>query len=414
MNRRKFIKHSALVSIGGIIIPATFLSSCRKETLFEDLNYAGKVLIIGAGAAGLYAGYILKSKGIDFQILEATDKYGGRLGKLNGFADFPIDTGAQWLHGRNNILGDFITQSKTKITLDNSDEYYWFKNQLTTSIPIDLNAEFLLEGLPDVSYEEYAAQKNWGSDYKYVVENIAGDSGASASKISAYGKVKEEENWVSGDEDFKFEETYFDFIDSQIASHIKDKILLNTIVTKIDYSSDTITVSDSNNNLYTADKIIIAVPITILKSNSIAFIPSLAIEKMDAFNKIGMEAGMKVYLRFSNKFYNQNIIGGSICAAYADETIGKIGNDNVLLAFIMGAQAEYLNALGNDTAIINALLTELDTMYNGQATASYLNAFVQNWTNHPFIKGAYSYSTVGIGNSREVAAESIDNKLFFA
>lgn len=54
MNRRHFIKQSTFLSIGGLLIPSTLLSACRKETLFEDINYDGKVLIIGAGAAGLY------------------------------------------------------------------------------------------------------------------------------------------------------------------------------------------------------------------------------------------------------------------------------------------------------------------------------------------------------------------------
>ena len=103
MDRRQFIKQSTFLTLGGLLIPSTLLSSCRKENLFEDINFDGTVMIIGAGAAGLYAGYILKSKGIDFKILEASNTIGGRMGKLNGFADYTIDTGAQWLHGQNKI-----------------------------------------------------------------------------------------------------------------------------------------------------------------------------------------------------------------------------------------------------------------------------------------------------------------------
>lgn len=86
MDRRNFTKLSTLLSIGGLLIPGAFLSSCRKNGLFDDVNYQGKVIVIGAGAAGLYAAYILKSKGIQFQILEANSNYGGRLGKMEGFA----------------------------------------------------------------------------------------------------------------------------------------------------------------------------------------------------------------------------------------------------------------------------------------------------------------------------------------
>jgi len=415
MDRRKFIKQSTFLSIGGLFIPSVFFSSCRKETLFEDINYEGKVLIIGAGAAGLYAAYLLKSKGIDFQLLEANTSYGGRLGKLEGFADFPIDLGAQWLHGKNSILGDLITKSNTKITLDDSSEKYWFNNQLIDKLPKDINSIFLKEeNVPDVSFKDYATEQGFNTDYQFIVENIAGDSGASASSISAYWKMKEEENWVSGDDDFKFQETYFDFIDQQIASAVNDKITLSTVVKKIDYLQDVISVTDTNNTTYLADKVIVTVPISILKSNDIQFVPTLPPEKTNAFSKIGMGAGMKVFLKFSSKFFDENIIGGPVCAAYADESIGKLTNENVLLAFIMGDQAEYLTGLGSDVAITNALLQELDLMYGGQATASFISSHVQNWTTNPYVRGAYSYSTVGMGDARKIAAQSVNKKLYFA
>ena len=297
MDRRDFIKQTSLASLGGLLIPSTFLSACRKETLFEDLNYEGKVIIIGAGAAGLYAAYILKSKGIDFQLLEASSNYGGRLGKLSGFANFPIDTGAQWLHGKNSIVGSLITASGTKITLDDSEAKYWFNNQLVNSLPKNTDI-FEGDDLPDISYKDYAIQQGLGTDYEYIIENIAGDQGAAAARLSVFGNNEDEKNWNSGDEDFKFQETFFDFVDKQFASQVSDKILLNTIVTKVDYAQSTIQVTDSKNNLYNADKVIITVPIPILKSSDIQFIPALPEEKTRAFSKIGMDAGMKVFLKF--------------------------------------------------------------------------------------------------------------------
>jgi len=413
MKRRNFLKQSSLLSIGGLLIPSVYMSACRKNALFSDFKYDGKVLIIGAGAAGLYAGYILKSKGIDFEILEAGPSYGGRMAKLNSFANFPIDLGAQWLHGKNNILGDLIKKSDTKITLDDSDAKYWFNNQLISELPRDIDI-FEGENLPDISFEEFALLQGFGNEYKFIVENLAGDQGADASKLSVYHNNLEEENWSSGDEDFKFQDTYFDLIEKEIASHVSDKILFNTIVNKIDYSNSEIFIHDTSNNIFSADKVIITVPISILKSNDIVFQPPLPLEKTNSFAKIGMDAGMKVFLKFSNKFFDNNIIGGAICAAYADDSLGKAQNDNVLLAFVMGEQADYLTSLGSDEAITQALLDELDVMYNGQASASFDASHVQNWTTNPFIRGAYSYSTIGMGNARTIAAQPVNKKLYFA
>jgi monoamine oxidase len=415
MKRRHFLKQSTLISLGGIFLPNAMLSACRKKTLFEDVKYDGKVLIIGAGAAGLYAGYLLKSKGINFEILEAFTMHGGRLGKLTGFANFPLDIGAQWLHGKNNILGDLITKSNTKIRIDDVDKKYWFNNAIKDSLPKDIEAIFLREdNLPDISFKDFAVQEGFGNEYNDIVESIAGDSGASASKISTLWKVKEEENWSSGDDDYKFEATYFDLIDKEIAQEVKDKIRLNTVVSKVDYSQSLIIVTDTNNNVYKGDKLIITVPISILKTGDIQFMPELSNAKTNAFSKIGMEAGMKVFLKFSEKFFDKNIVGGSICAFYADESIGKTQNDNVLLAFVMGQQAEYLTTLGSNAAITQALLKELDKMYNMQASKFYVSSHVQNYTTNPFIKGAYSYSTIGMGDARKTASETINKKLYFA
>ena len=57
-----------------------------------------KILIVGAGAAGITAGHALSEKGIDFEILEASSVHGGRVKKNADFADFPIDLGAEWVH----------------------------------------------------------------------------------------------------------------------------------------------------------------------------------------------------------------------------------------------------------------------------------------------------------------------------
>ena len=42
-----------------------------------------KILIIGSGIAGITAGKILRDRNIDFEILEASGVYGGRIKKIS-------------------------------------------------------------------------------------------------------------------------------------------------------------------------------------------------------------------------------------------------------------------------------------------------------------------------------------------
>ncbi len=417
MKRRTFIKRTSLFSLGGLLFPSSILASCKDDELkIEDLSnltYSGKVVIIGAGAAGLYAANELKKRKVAFEVLEASDTVGGRLAVKEGFAAYPIDLGAQWLHGNNNLAASIARTNKNVFVEDDTEAVYWFNGKLVNQLPKNTSI-FEGENLPDVSFLTYANQQGLGNEYKYVIEQIAGDYGAAANLLSVYYTNVEEENWSSGDKNYKFAQTYFEVINEALYPSIANHVRLKAAVKEIDYSSTAIKITTTSNQVFMADKVIITVPISILKLNEIKFTPELPKQKQDAVAKIGMGFGMKVFLKFNQKFYHDNIYGGSTCAAYVNDIIGKTTSEHVLMAFIMGEQAEKLSALTSNQAIINALLEELDLMYNGKATLNYVDGLVKDWSKEPYIKGAYSYSTVGIGNARSLAAQSINNQLYFA
>ena len=76
----------------------------ETTALEQDYSYDGEVIIVGAGAAGLAAARVLDENNIAYIILEATNRFGGRLGEDTEFADFPIDLGAEWIHNNAEIL----------------------------------------------------------------------------------------------------------------------------------------------------------------------------------------------------------------------------------------------------------------------------------------------------------------------
>lgn len=414
MNRRDFILKNGKIGLGAILLPQ-LLASCSKE-IFDDFNYPGKVVIVGAGVAGLYAGYLLQENGIDFTILEAADKVGGRMGKQEGFAAFPIDTGAQWLHSTFSILGNLVKSTNTAIFLDESETVYWHRGSLKTELPAALQAilDEVEEAAEDISFEDYFFQAEGSPEDASLMAAIAGDVGASPDKISAKWEAEGYDLISYGSDDHKFRKTYFDLINDHIAAKITDHIQLNTIITAIDYSTNTIKLTDRNSQVYEADRVIITVPITVLKDNDIAFSPELPATKRQSFQQLGMEAGMKAFMRFSTKFTAANILGGSVCAAYAIESYNRDTEDLVLMGFAMGDQAKALSEMG-ETAALNSLLAELDSMFDGQASASYVGHFFQDWYKEPYIRGAYSYPLVGSNeHTRQNLAAPVDNKLFFA
>jgi lysine-specific histone demethylase 1B len=420
MKRRKYLQLNLLGLSGAAI--AGLVNACVQTTRDQPSDSSASspgpiqpVIIVGAGIAGLYAGYTLYEEGVGFQILEASDRVGGRLGKLEGLADFTIDLGAQWLHGRDSIVGELVEQTNTKIVLDESpDQYYWFKGALTDRIDQDI--ETLMDEVSDrdISLQTFLEEAGVGPEYQNVVDGFTASWGTTPDQVAIFEDLYDYESNYAGDDDYKFSRSYFDLINDAIAAPIQDYIALNTPIKTINYEQDLIRLTDHQGQEYQAERVIITVPITILQRELIAFEPPLPADKTQAFKRIGMDAGMKVWLKFSDRFFHSTVVGGEVANAYFDDGFGKDTQDHILMAFIMGDRAQTLSDLNDDEAITKAILTELDLMYAGAASKSFEQSYVQDWTREPYIQGAYSYNTVGMGQARAIAAATIEERIYFA
>lgn len=79
----------------------TTIESATSKSNNKNNNNSGKrVIIVGAGAAGLTAAkrLSLPEHSIQIQILEASNRIGGRVQKMDDFADYPMDVGASLIH----------------------------------------------------------------------------------------------------------------------------------------------------------------------------------------------------------------------------------------------------------------------------------------------------------------------------
>jgi len=68
------------------------------------------VVIIGAGLTGLLLAFRLKQKGIDFCVLEARDKIGGRIQTLYTPDQAPLEMGATWLGKKHTELNKLLKE----------------------------------------------------------------------------------------------------------------------------------------------------------------------------------------------------------------------------------------------------------------------------------------------------------------
>ena len=367
LNRKEFLKVCGLL---GISLPfISVISSCSEEDddMVTPSDFSGSVLIIGAGVAGMSAGYLLAQKGIDFRILEAGATHGGRIKHDTSFTDFPIPLGAEWLHVETSEFGKIINDPSVNIT--------------TQTVGYQAND---------------------------VVGFYNGSNYSTSTIQQEFGNFKDKKFIGS---------SWLDFFNTYIVPTIQSKFSFNTQITSIDYSGDKVAVSNSNGNSYQADKVILTVPLKILQGSTIGFNPALPSSKIQAIQSAPVWGGIKVFMEFSTKFWPAYVTFPDSETAtgqrlYYDASFGQNSSKNILGLFALGKQAEqYQNLSGN--AQINYILNELDLISGNQATPNYIKHVVQDWNKEQFIEAAYLADTASewIPNA---LSTSIDNKLYFA
>jgi len=325
-------------------------------------NFSGSVTIIGAGAAGMTAGYLLAQRGIDFQILEASSVHGGRMKRTTSFTDFPIPLGAEWLHVETDIFQEIVNNSSASVDMN--------------MIPYDHKNDYGLYEGHRISVEEMGFAK----ESKFV------------------------------------NSSWFDFFDQYIFPSVREKIIYNTVVDAIDYSGDQVVIR-ANNREFASDKAIVTIPLKILQSGNVTFAPALPDKKQDAITKATVWDGCKAFIEFSEKFYPA-FVGFEIQPEeagqklYYDAAYGQNSTKHILGLFAVGSGTLPYVQLSED-ALIQYILNELDALFDNQATPNYVNHIFQNWNEEPHINGAYLYGHESWLRVRKLGSP-VNNKLFFA
>jgi len=371
MNRKDFLKICGILGISLSFSPT--LQGFNKEEDTISINNNEKVVVIGAGPAGMSAGYLLKQQGIDFQILEALPTYGGRLKHNTIFSDFPISLGAEWIHvanSGNNILSEIVNDSNVSISTQ------------TQGYDLQNDSSGYFNG---VSLGLNTLGSHFGNDF--ADKKFVGSS------------------WL-------------DFFETYILPSIQSKITFNTPVVSIDYTSDNIIITSQDGEIFRANKVIITVPVKLLQNGMITFTPTLPEDKQEAINNINVWAGFKAFFKFTSKFYPTYISFPNSATPqgqlqYYDAAYAQNTTDNILGLFSTGQPAEVYQNL-SAKAQGDYILNELDTIFGSDiASSSYIEHIVQNWNEEEYANGAYTTAYEDWKQIRRLG-KSVENKLYFA
>ena len=382
------------------------------------------LLLLVGGISGLNAAVYLAKNGITVLLLEARNRLGGRV-LSESFHNIPVELGAEFVHRQQSCFYNYIHQLNLQTYnphSGNNSFYYTKKSGLqnfkfTISNLLERAFQFFSNFSEDISIakafdkipkgmfskQEQLIIKNWIEAYHAV----------DISKTSLKFVLSEDSEITM----IKLKTTYSSIIKNleKEMYNFNVDIKLNHIVSQI-YWTDAILKVVSNKTSFFAKKVLLTVPVSILKNQFIKFNPRLPKEKALSCFEMGLAEKVNIILR-------QNPLSQNFSFIYSQDTLFNYWlhtNMNleyfVLTAWIGGRRVNQIQNF-NEQKIKEAAidcLSQFCPYSQKELEQNVCQTFYHNWTHDPFSQGAYSYLTPGSMNAPELLAKPIDKKLYFA
>ena len=400
-----------------------------------------RIVIVGAGLAGLSCAYDLKRAGHTAQIYEGSDRVGGRCWTIRGeFAGGQIAE-----HG-----GELIDQGHTAIrqlaqglglTQDNllaaevngTEPFYYFDGTPYTEAQATDDLKQIWQQIHnDVSAASYPTLYNLSTergrelDQMSIADWVAAYvPGGRSSKLGQlievaynieYGAEPEAQSSLNflyligyqGPGQFrtfgKSNEKYHvrggnDQIPARLADALAGQITTGRALTQISRNGDgTYTLKFSTGPMVTADRVVMAIPFSILRGLNYSK-AGFSDRKVTAIKEQGMGTNSKLHVQFTNRHWNGL---GSNGETYADTgyqntwevTRAQSGNAGILVDYTGGTIGNSFGT-GTPTSRAQQFLTEIEPVLPGISSKWNGRATVDYWPGNPWTKGSYSYWKVG-------------------
>lgn len=346
-------------------------AAVRIDSVADD---GDEIVVIGAGAAGLAAARALTDDGYSVTIVEARDRIGGRVHTTTSLG-VPVDLGASWIHGSDgNPLTALADQASVdRATTDQDDITAYDSNG--DKIDDDL-LESITEGLTEIDAE---FNDNLGDAINELVDELEPDVAAIARYV-ATSVVEHEEAADVGDltlgsiefgEEFGGDEIIFPNGYIGVLEPLAEGIEVQTgrVVSYLfhgDDEDDSVEIDFADGTSLEPDRVLVTVPLGVLKNDSIEFEPVLPDDKLQAIERLGMGVLDKVVLQFNEQFWDDtDLIGfvGNEPGLFIEwVNLSEIAGQPMIMGFNAGSVARRVEEQ-TDTEIIEAAVQALRTMY---------------------------------------------------
>lgn len=378
------------------------------------------VLVLGAGMAGLGAARaILAARGdLEVLVLEARERLGGRTFTDHRFAGFPIELGAEFVHGERAAVWRFIERLGLATVRWTKEDDSWVRladgRRLTmrearaADPALEVTRSWHLPPVPPRRFESFGAYlERIGFDHArldYVRRSYANAAGEGMRFLDATATLRGlRREDVDGEEDHRILDGYRAVIE---AMALGPEVLTGAVVTRVEWGGGSVVVTDNEGHTYRGRTALVTLPLGVLQAGGVEFDPPLPEEKERALAGLGMGPVVKLIYRFADP-----ITPDEITAVYAagnppmwwSPSAGHPTTEAVVwTALVSGDGAVELLRLGEADALdrgLESLRREL-----GRPGLRPQAAKLVDWTSDPFARGGYSHVRPGHDGARELLA----------
>lgn len=361
------------------------------------------VVIIGAGFTGLSAALELKRGGIDFLVLEARDRVGGRVEAVrNGLGEL-IDSGGQFLcqdmpelmalakaRGKTfvetYIEGEFITHPR--MSAEEAKRTY----QVAMAIRERMNGiepnDPSIAGLTVATWLE--RQKDTADAKAAFRSMIEGLWCLAADKVPLWYLIDNDRRITNE----VFELQYFlgDTMQSlaeDLAAELGDRLRLNEAVTRIERAPQGVRISTGAAMIEARVVLVALPPATAAKLD---FMPALPAELASALGVWESGVVIKILVRYAKPFWRERGLCGMVMwrdqpGLFACDASKDIDHA-ALVVFVGGPLALRWHVLGE--AALQAEITARLVQALGPQAADIVDFSARDWTHDRWSGGAYS------------------------
>jgi monoamine oxidase len=404
----------------------------------------GRVVVVGAGLAGLTAAYRLKQAGVRAEVHEASDRIGGRCWTLRGFfaegqiaehGGELIDQGhaamrqlaselglkldnllnaedgneqTNWFDGARYSYDEATADMKTgwqKLHKDVSAASYPTLFDLSTQRGRELDqmsiVDWINETFPggiksrigqllDVAYNiEYGAESSEQSALNLIY--LLGYRGAGNLRI--FGASNEKYHVVGGN----------DQVPARLAERLSGQITTGSELVAIRVTAagrwELTFKQVSGTKTITADRVVLALPFSIMRASVNFSKAGWEQLKEIAIREQGMGTNSKLHVQFSSRPWRPQGFNGETFSDRGYQNTWEVtraqpGASGILVNYTGGKIGASFGS-GTPESRAQQFLAQVEPVLPGVTNAYNHRAFVDFWPAYPWTKGSYSFWKVG-------------------